>query len=59
MKVNKLSSSKTSLPYEYYSLPFCKPDKVTLPRARACQHYMKLTRVRKSCARKKAATSKS
>jgi len=27
MKVNKLSSSK-NLPYNYYSLPYCKPDKV-------------------------------
>ena len=25
MKVNKLSSTKTQLPYDYYSLPFCKP----------------------------------
>ena len=25
IKVNKLSSTKTQLPYEYYSLPFCKP----------------------------------
>jgi hypothetical protein len=28
LKVNKLSSTKTSLPYEYYHLPFCKPEKV-------------------------------
>ena len=28
LKVNKLSSTKTSLPYEYYHLPFCKPDTV-------------------------------
>lgn len=28
MKVNKLSSTKTSLPYEFYQLPFCKPDTV-------------------------------
>merc|ERR1719160_2434949 len=26
IKVNKLSSTKTQLPYDYYSLPFCKPD---------------------------------
>ena len=25
MKVNKLTSTKTQLPYEYYSLPFCQP----------------------------------
>ena len=25
IKVNKLSSTKTQLPYEYYSLPFCRP----------------------------------
>lgn len=24
----KLTSSRTQLPYEYYSLPFCKPDSV-------------------------------
>ena len=26
LKVNKLTSTKTQLPYEYYSLPFCPPD---------------------------------
>ena len=25
IKVNKLSSTKTQLPYEYYSLPYCQP----------------------------------
>ena len=28
VKVNKLSSPKTQLPYDYYSLAFCKPDEV-------------------------------
>ncbi|KAL1523795.1 hypothetical protein AB1Y20_018718 [Prymnesium parvum] len=28
IKVNKLSSTKTQLPYDYYSLPFCKPAEV-------------------------------
>ena len=28
LKVNKLTSSKTQLPYDYYALPFCKPDKI-------------------------------
>ena len=28
MKVNKLTSTKTQLPYSYYSLPFCKPDTI-------------------------------
>lgn len=28
LKMNKLSSSKTQLPYEYYSLPYCRPEKV-------------------------------
>jgi transmembrane 9 superfamily protein 2/4 len=28
LKVNKLSSTKTSLPFEYYHLPFCEPDTV-------------------------------
>lgn len=27
-KVNKLSSVKTQLPYEYYSLPYCRPEKI-------------------------------
>ncbi|KAG9455871.1 hypothetical protein H6P81_000379 [Aristolochia fimbriata] len=26
VKVNKLTSIKTQLPYSYYSLPFCRPD---------------------------------
>ena len=26
--MNKLSSTKTQLPYDYYSLPHCRPDKV-------------------------------
>ncbi|KAL8493043.1 hypothetical protein ACS0TY_024302 [Phlomoides rotata] len=28
VKVNKLTSVKTQLPYSYYSLPFCKPKKI-------------------------------
>ncbi|CAI9765769.1 unnamed protein product [Fraxinus pennsylvanica] len=28
VKVNKLASVKTQLPYSYYSLPYCKPDKI-------------------------------
>eukprot|EP01028_Stygiella_incarcerata_P004183 TRINITY_DN1888_c0_g1_i1.p1 TRINITY_DN1888_c0_g1~~TRINITY_DN1888_c0_g1_i1.p1 ORF type:complete len:645 (-),score=130.72 TRINITY_DN1888_c0_g1_i1:1528-3462(-) len=28
LKVGKLFSSKTQLPFEYYSLPFCKPSKI-------------------------------
>lgn len=28
IKAVKMTSSKTQLPYEYYSLPFCKPDNV-------------------------------
>ncbi|EPS73699.1 hypothetical protein M569_01058, partial [Genlisea aurea] len=28
VKVNKLTSVKTQLPYSYYSLPFCAPDKI-------------------------------
>lgn len=28
MFVNKIWSSKTQLPYNYYSLPFCKPERV-------------------------------
>ncbi|KAG4195275.1 hypothetical protein ERO13_A06G102000v2 [Gossypium hirsutum] len=28
VKVNKLTSIKTQLPYSYYSLPFCTPEKI-------------------------------
>lgn len=28
VKVNKLSSTKTQLPYDYYYLNYCKPDKI-------------------------------
>eukprot|EP00928_Gymnodinium_smaydae_P022077 TRINITY_DN1865_c0_g1_i1.p1 TRINITY_DN1865_c0_g1~~TRINITY_DN1865_c0_g1_i1.p1 ORF type:complete len:625 (-),score=136.40 TRINITY_DN1865_c0_g1_i1:511-2385(-) len=29
MKVNKLTSTKTQLPYDYYTLPYCQPEKIT------------------------------
>merc|ERR1719421_1111395 len=28
IRVHKLSSPKTHLPYDYYSLPFCRPDEM-------------------------------
>lgn len=28
LKVNKLSSIKYQLPYEYYSLPYCRPERI-------------------------------
>jgi transmembrane 9 superfamily protein 2/4 len=28
VKVNKLTSIKTQLPYSYYTLPFCTPSKI-------------------------------
>lgn len=28
VKVNKITSTKTQLPYEYYSLDYCKPEKI-------------------------------
>ncbi len=28
LKVNKISSIKNQLPYEYYSLPYCRPEKI-------------------------------
>ena len=28
LKVNALDSTHTQLPYDYYSLPFCKPDQI-------------------------------
>ena len=26
--MNKLTSTKTQLPYEYYSMPYCRPEKI-------------------------------
>ena len=28
LKVNKLSSTKTQLPYDYYSIPYCRPESI-------------------------------
>jgi transmembrane 9 superfamily protein 2/4 len=28
IKVNKLDSVKTQMPYDYYSLPFCAPEEI-------------------------------
>lgn len=28
VKVNKITSTRTQLPYEYYSLDYCKPKKI-------------------------------
>ena len=28
IRVHKLSSPRTHLPYDYYSLPFCKPERL-------------------------------
>ncbi|VFQ93333.1 unnamed protein product [Cuscuta campestris] len=28
VKVNRLASTRTQLPYSYYSLPYCKPDRI-------------------------------
>lgn len=28
VKVNKLTSTKTQLPYSYYSIPYCRPKKI-------------------------------
>lgn len=28
LKVNKLSSTKTQLPYDYYSIPYCRPEAI-------------------------------
>ena len=30
IKVNKLTSTRTQLPYEYYALPFCQPEEITI-----------------------------
>merc|ERR1719424_2490020 len=29
LKVNKLTSVKTQLPYQYYTLPYCRPEQIT------------------------------
>jgi len=29
LKVNRIDSIKTQLPFDYYSLPFCQPDEIT------------------------------
>merc|ERR1719263_2486097 len=29
LKVNKLTSVKTQLPYNYYTLPYCRPSQIT------------------------------
>ena len=45
IKAVKMTSSKTQLPYEYYSLPMCKPDKVSkilLQRLRVVSVIIKL-----------------
>jgi len=28
LKVNKLTSIRTQLPYEYYSMPYCRPERI-------------------------------
>merc|ERR1719230_1080932 len=28
LKVNKLDSTKTQIPYDYYDLPFCQPEDI-------------------------------
>ena len=28
VRVNKLTSTRTQLPYSYYSLPYCRPEKI-------------------------------
>ena len=35
VKVNSMTSTKTAIPYDYYSLPFCKPFNKN-PKAQVC-----------------------
>lgn len=49
LKVNKLSSTKTLTPYEYYDVPFCRPpkrkgDMENLVRAHTCVAYASMGR---------------
>jgi hypothetical protein len=52
VKVSQLSSTKTQLPYSYYSLPFCRPDAIVDTRSlppgepRRFLHELELTGAR-------------
>lgn len=47
LKVNKLTSIKTQLPYEYYSMPYCRPEKI-LPSAENLGEVLRGDRIENS-----------
>ena len=47
MKVNKLTSIRTQLPYEYYSMPYCRPEKI-LPSAENLGEVLRGDRIENS-----------
>lgn len=48
VKVNSLTSVKTQLPYEYYSLPFCKPREGVVQVAESLGEYLSGDRIENS-----------
>jgi transmembrane 9 superfamily protein 2/4 len=48
VKVNSLTSVKTQLPYEYYSLPFCVPDEGPVQVAESLGEYLSGDRIESS-----------
>ena len=47
LKVNKLTSIKTQLPYEYYSMPYCRPEKI-MPSAEKLGEVLRGDRIENS-----------
>ncbi len=47
LKVNKLTSIRTQLPYEYYSMPYCRPEKI-LPSAENLGEVLRGDRIENS-----------
>ena len=47
LKVNKLASVKTQLPFDFYSLPFCRPDKI-VPSAENLGEVLRGDRIKNS-----------
>ena len=41
----KMTSSHTQLPYEYYSLPFCKPDGEIVYKSQVCRTSIEIKNI--------------
>ena len=48
LKVNSLDSIRTTLPYEYYHLPFCKPEEGIVQNAESLGEYLTAVRIESS-----------